>query len=329
MTSARRAWPRLLGLSLVPFAVWTAVRLLGSEHGAPSVQLMAFTPYVAGAAVLPLAAALASRRWRHAIIAGALVAVLGGCVLPRTLADGGHGATATGPPVRMISANLLVGAADPEAVVALVREQRADVLALQELTPSEARALEAAGLTALLPQRVVQALDGSGGSALYSRYPLDDPGVRILPAGHSQTYATMRVPGARPVLVESVHPAAPSDDRSARQWAREISLEPAATPSGPVRILIGDFNSTLDHEGLRRLIATGYRDAAEVTGTGLEPTWPFNGVRILGQPVPPVTIDHVLADPRVGVRTVEVHPLPGSDHRAIQADLTLPVAAAT
>jgi endonuclease/exonuclease/phosphatase family metal-dependent hydrolase len=91
---------------------------------------------------------------------------------------------------------------------------------------------------------------------------------------------------------------------------------------GPVRVLLGDFNATLDHGGLRELIATGYRDAAEVTGQGLVGTWgPYDGDRI-----PPVVIDHVLADRRIGVRRFAVHGIPGGDHRAIVAELTLPSA---
>jgi len=39
---------------------------------------------------------------------------------------------------------------------------------------------------------------------------------------------------------------------------------------------------------------------------------------------PRVTIDHVLADRRVGVRRVDVRPLPGGDHRAVFAELVLP-----
>jgi endonuclease/exonuclease/phosphatase (EEP) superfamily protein YafD len=38
----------------------------------------------------------------------------------------------------------------------------------------------------------------------------------------------------------------------------------------------------------------------------------------------PVTIDHVLADERCGVRELEVIPLPGGDHRAVLAELVLP-----
>jgi endonuclease/exonuclease/phosphatase family metal-dependent hydrolase len=39
-----------------------------------------------------------------------------------------------------------------------------------------------------------------------------------------------------------------------------------------------------------------------------------------------VTIDHVLVDRRIGVRDVQVHGLPRSDHRAVLASLTVPAA---
>jgi endonuclease/exonuclease/phosphatase (EEP) superfamily protein YafD len=40
-----------------------------------------------------------------------------------------------------------------------------------------------------------------------------------------------------------------------------------------------------------------------------------------------VTIDHVLADGRLGIVDYGVDELPGSDHRAIHAELALPGAA--
>jgi endonuclease/exonuclease/phosphatase family metal-dependent hydrolase len=79
---------------------------------------------------------------------------------------------------------------------------------------------------------------------------------------------------------------------------------------------MGDFNATLDDPGLRRLISSGYHDAADEVGAGLEPTWP-------NDLVPIITLDHVLADTRIGVRAVSVYPMPNSDHRAITAILTL------
>jgi endonuclease/exonuclease/phosphatase family metal-dependent hydrolase len=85
-------------------------------------------------------------------------------------------------------------------------------------------------------------------------------------------------------------------------------------------VLAGDFNATLDHAELRRLLDRGYRDAAEQAGVALRPTWP--GDRALIPTV--VTIDHVLADRRIRVVSVRTVAIPGSDHRGVLADLLLP-----
>jgi endonuclease/exonuclease/phosphatase family metal-dependent hydrolase len=86
-----------------------------------------------------------------------------------------------------------------------------------------------------------------------------------------------------------------------------------------VRILAGDFNASLDHAAMRRLLDRGYKDAAAQVGAGLIPTWPSN------KRIPPIiTIDHVLVDHRVGVKAVSVHDVPGTDHRAVFAELTVP-----
>ena len=78
-------------------------------------------------------------------------------------------------------------------------------------------------------------------------------------------------------------------------------------PSGGdrLRLLAGDFNATLDHHELRRLLGDGgYVDAADAVGAGYDTTWPA------GRDFPPeITIDHVLVDPRVRVQDVSVHPV--------------------
>jgi endonuclease/exonuclease/phosphatase (EEP) superfamily protein YafD len=89
--------------------------------------------------------------------------------------------------------------------------------------------------------------------------------------------------------------------------------------SGPVRVLAGDFNATLDHAALRAVLRTGWADAAQRTGRGLSWTW-----RPLRLPWPRLVLDHVLVDPRIGVAAVALEPVPGSDHRALVADLVLP-----
>jgi endonuclease/exonuclease/phosphatase family metal-dependent hydrolase len=138
--------------------------------------------------------------------------------------------------------------------------------------------------------------------------------------GFRQAFATIQPPGAGPLLVESVHPQAPFDTSVVKYWRADLAAEPRADPTGPPRILIGDFNATLDHAALRDLISSGYRDAGDATGHGFRTTWgPYDG-----DPIPPITIDHVLVDERIGVRDLSVHELPHSDHRMVVASLTVP-----
>jgi endonuclease/exonuclease/phosphatase (EEP) superfamily protein YafD len=147
-----------------------------------------------------------------------------------------------------------------------------------------------------------------------------DTSLRVHGGGFSQARATVEVPGGPPVLMESVHPQAPSDRLRIPGWERDLRDQPAATVHGPVRVLLGDFNATLDHAALRRLIGTGYRDAASVTGGGFRSTWPYDEKWF----IPGVTLDRVLADKRVGVRAARPYRIPGSDHKAIYAELVLP-----
>jgi endonuclease/exonuclease/phosphatase family metal-dependent hydrolase len=84
-----------------------------------------------------------------------------------------------------------------------------------------------------------------------------------------------------------------------------------------VRLLVGDFNATVDQPTMRDLLDDGYVDAAGAAGRGWVPTW-RTGL------APPLAIDHVLVDRTVAVGGVSVLDVPGSDHRAVVADLRLP-----
>jgi endonuclease/exonuclease/phosphatase (EEP) superfamily protein YafD len=316
-------------LLVLPGLAWVVLRLAGVERG-PLVQLLAFTPYAAALSLVPLAVALARRRWWVAGVAAVVVLAFAWIVLPRALGSGtpaSAGPTAGGSAtVRVLTANLMIGNGDTGTLLDLVRDRRVDLLALQEYTPRAEAALDRAGIAALLPYRETHPGRGGGGSAVYSRYPLSGGGVRTHRCGFLQAYATAAVPGARPVAIESAHPTAPYDLKHLDCWRVDLGNQPAAQdpparPDGPLRVLAGDFNATLDHRALRRVIGRGYRDAADTVGKGLVGTWgPYDGKPL----VPPVTIDHVLVDRRMGVREVSVHRIPGSDHRAVLAELVVP-----
>jgi endonuclease/exonuclease/phosphatase (EEP) superfamily protein YafD len=169
----------------------------------------------------------------------------------------------------------------------------------------------------VLPHRVSRPRADAGGTGLYARRRL----VRRPPPPTSAatSAALLSVPGAPPAELFAVHPAAPVSASETAKWTHDLDVLPPAASPGALRILAGDFNATLDHHALRRLISTGYEDAAEEAGKGLVPTWPA------GRRIPPlITIDHVLADVRCGVRSLTVVPIPGSDHRGVLAVLTLP-----
>lgn len=307
----------LLWLLVLPGTLWLLGRAFGLERGL-LIPLFAATPLVAAWAWVPAVVGLATRRWAAAAMAALTAAGLTALVLPRALPDAGQGPTG-GVELRVLTLNMLYGRADAAEVVRLVRDNDVAVLAVQEFTAPGAAALNAAGLAQLLPHRQLTPEPEASGSGIYSRHPMLGQATRRNDGGFQQAYATIQPAGAGPVHVESVHPLAPAGATMYAGWRTDLSQQPAADGAAPPRILLGDFNATLDHRELRDLIDTGYRDAADTVGKGLVPSWPatdgFAGV---------VTIDHVLVDRRIGVRDVEVHTVPGSDHRAVLAVLTLP-----
>ena len=295
---------------------WAAMRLLGLERGFPLVPLVAYTPFAAAAAVAVVAIAVLLRQRGAALVAGLVAIVLAVTIAPRALGGPTSPDGDPGPELRVLTANMGFGDGSAEALVALVRSTRADVLSVQELTPELVRRLDTAGLGELMPHYVLAARSRAEGTGLYARTELDAaPG----PTGTTFAIATATAQprGGPAIELVAVHPSAPMRGHVAR-WRRDLETLP---PGGgtPLRVLAGDFNATLDHAELRRIIDTGYVDAASIVGEGLKPTWPA-GRRI----PPPVTIDHVLADERIGVRAVSVHSIPGTDHRAVFAVLRLP-----
>lgn len=312
---ARRYW--LIWVAVAPVALWALVRLLGLDHSFPLVPLMAFTPYVAIAGLLVAGVAMALRNWAAAAVAGVVTLCLAMAVLPRAVGDGtveaGDRETIT-----LLSANIHHGTADAEVLVELVDRHRPDLLAIQELTPSFARELRRAGLDRRLPNEILETRRSASGAGLYSHLPIRRLGG-AQPFFFRQPRAEVRMPDGRRVRVVDVHPYPPGRG-NVDIWSEALESLPSAGRGAPW-VLVGDFNATLDHSLLRDLLDRGYRDAGEVAGEGLEPTWPTGA---WASRLPAVTIDHVLADRRLGVVDYEVEDLPGSDHRPLWAELALP-----
>ena len=296
---------------MAAFAAWALVRLAGLDLVSPLVQLIPYTPYVAAGSVLPLVACLVLRRWREAVVALLVVVAFGFAVVPRAVGGPGD----RGTPLVVLSVNVLAGGGDTTRIMELIRRERPDVVSLQELTDEHVAKLDSAGIATFLPHRALRPQPGVSGTGLYAKHPLVSARGLNAESTFDMARATMRMSGQE-VDVVAVHTSPPLPGAPVTRWRRDFDLLPRT--GSPIRILAGDFNATLDHRELRNLLGTGYHDAAATVGAGLVPTWPH------GTPLPPVTLDHVLVDEHVSVRSVEVFDVPGSDHRAVVARLCLP-----
>jgi endonuclease/exonuclease/phosphatase (EEP) superfamily protein YafD len=222
-------------------------------------------------------------------------------------------AEATGEPdLTVATLNLRFGQADPEAVLDLVRDEEPDLLVLAEITPEILTELTAGGLTRLLPYSVGAPLPDASGTMAFATSPLT--GVRDLGTRHS-SWAF----GFDGLEVWAAHPAYPFDER----WDDDQRLlADAADLATRPDLALGDFNATAANPVFRALLdRTGLRDAADVAGSGWQPTWPTDGSMRL--PVPLAAIDHVLVGDRLVALDTRTRTVDGTDHAALVADLRL------
>lgn len=284
-----------------------------------AVPLVAGTPQAAAVAPWAVLGLCLARRRKPAATAALAATALGLLVWPRLIPR--RQPAASGPVLRVLSANMFVGEGDAEVIVALVRQAGADVLCLQEFTADAMTRLKQAGLEELLPHTQHE-LRGSkptsAGSGIYARFPLSEGGPAMRPSRMAQPTALVELPDGNVAELICVHPCPPGVRRwGPTRWRAELGALP---PPGELpRVLAGDFNATLDHAPFRGVLRLGYADAAQQTGKALLPTWGMPGRR-----TPLLSLDHVLVSRDCAVRAFSVHAVPRSDHRAVYAEIQLP-----
>lgn len=291
---------------LAPVVGLVLVRLAGLDDGNVLALPMAGFPLVAAGTVL-LAVVFGVVRMKAAWLAAGLAVVQLAVLVPRFVPDGGEVGAVR---LRVGTINALAGRVDAAALVELVRAERLDVLAVQELPGAGVRSLAAAGIDEVLPY---QELHPEQDTSIYSRLPLHGGGLLAAPTTWGQTVAKVEV-GGRAIRLVGVHTLYPLGD--AEKWGRDLAALRVA--AGPDVVMLGDFNATLDHASMRGLLAAGLVDTHAELGRGWAPTWPS------GWWVPPLMqLDHVLHG--AGLRGVSVgeHTLGGSDHRMVVAELAL------
>jgi len=291
------------------------LRAAGTEQGTLPVLLVGTLPLVLLLAWPVLLVAGLRRDRRLGLAAVALVAVHLLVLAPAVVASPAPPPDA--PRLRVAVANLYVLNPDPRRTGEALRALALDVLVVPELTAAGLAGLRASGLTEDLPYALVPGEAAQETVGLFSRHPLSAVALRS-GAGRLLPRATVQV-GGRQVRVLAAHTLPPVTvlQRDWRRGLRDLAAEVRETRL-PV-VVVGDLNADRDHGAFRPLLGTGLVDAADERGRGLQGTWPAR--------VPLLHLDHVLVRGGTGagvvpadVRTVR---LPGTDHRAVVADLAL------
>lgn len=308
------AFSWLLAAALVTVV---SIRLLGIERGTVLALLVGALPLTLLPAygVMLLGALL--RRRLLAATGGALVVAhllviapaLGAAELPAQL---------TGAPrLRVVTANLYILNPTPELAGRGLRALRPDVLVVPELDARGLAGLRASGLLDDLPFAVMQSDGQPETVGLFSRLPLRDIKIRAA-GGRRLPRATVSVAGTDVRLLVA-HPLPPISVYEPL-WRRSLhDLAAEARLLELPAVVAGDLNADRDHALFRALLETGLRDAHDERGRGLARTWPAS--------FPVLHLDHVLVRDRAGVALVVVDvaeaDVPGSDHKAVVADLAV------
>ncbi len=317
MHLSRAAWSRAVSIALIGTAAASLAALL-APVGWPFELFAHFRWQVGAAALALLLASLVLRRpWMMVV---ACVTVLlqwlpGILVSGRAVAHEPAARTCSDDPLRVVTANAWLANIDHAALVAWLRDSDADIIALQEITPRWASALEPLART--YPYRKVIPREDPYGIALLSRWPI--AGVQTMDFsgdGMPSLVADVDVQG-RKLRVIALHTRWPVTPEL--QAARDRTLEQAAALAltrPDATILLGDLNLTPYAPAFARLVSeSGLQDA--LAGEAWRPTWQA-GFWPLALP-----IDHVLVPRRSCVTGHEIGGYVGSDHRPLQVTLRL------
>ncbi len=218
--------------------------------------------------------------------------------------------------VRFMLSNVYLGNRDYAQLLAAVREERPDVLVLEEVTGPWWKGI--GELRAEYPYYNALPRQGGGGIALFSRIPLDEIEVLTFDKSGQVGLLARLDAGGQPLSVLALHP--PTPVRPSKLALRNAQLAAAAARireiAGP-RVLIGDLNVTPWSPYFRDLVRdSGLRDAR--VGAGVGPTWPIPLPSLLRIP-----IDHCLTSGDVRVEAIRTGPRTGSDHDSLVVDVAV------
>lgn len=223
---------------------------------------------------------------------------------------------------RIMTLNVKGGLADPNQIVDTVADRRVEVLALQDATESFITQLQNAGLDKYLPNLIQSEADSTGDvNVIFTMATLGDPSASSITVSNGQQYPAASVTFKGNTIRFININTAKASSGSASQWAAsldEISGWASHNAmSSTAYVLMGDFNATTSQKHLQRTLDAGFRDAARVTRTGMQFTWPSDGAIMPSM----ASLDHILVNQGVHVGDATTMKIAGTDHKAVLATI--------
>lgn len=219
----------------------------------------------------------------------------------------------SGIPIRVVQMNLRFNNQESDRAISVLKNAKADILLLQEVTLVTERVLTSFKNTH--PYQVSCQKRGVGSVAIVSRYPFADDTSQKCARFFGYASAKILIDGQK-IDLASFHSRWPWPSRQSRQITQ---LESEFEKLGQPLILAGDFNAAPWSAAVRRV--------ADITHTrivpGLKLTWAPRFVEFkttIGALLP---IDHILISPRFRVHSRKVLNDGGSDHFPVLTELRL------
>jgi endonuclease/exonuclease/phosphatase (EEP) superfamily protein YafD len=290
---------------------------------------------------LPVMALIAIFTRRKELIGGTLLGAAvfvwfwGTLFIPRSnLPKGGN----PHPALVVMTYNVLGmhGFIDP--AIEVIRQENADLVFLQELTPELAETMQHE-LGDLYPYQILDPKPSVMGMGTLSRYPLADTGERLpLDWVGTPQILDLDFEGIAVTLVNfhtfAYHyfpPAAVNQNLRYRETQAVALADFAARTPGPL-IIAGDANAADLTQPYRTIRDSGLQDAWRAAGFGLGSTFPGSTVPASSRwkvgpwyvPQWMVRIDYIFVSPHWEAHSARVAQFDGvSDHRGVVAELVL------
>lgn len=309
----------------------TVVHVVAPQRSGPLALTQVFEPH----SYLPLVALLPLAAWRlgtRALVTVAVVALVGLARFGPGMVSLPQSALAGESVVEVASWNLYQEHVESTLLVDVLLAADADIVGLQELQPSDVRAIEqSAELTERYPHRILRPNGGVRGMGLLSAFPLTERD-----AGRDPPFvlADVALPDGRTMAALNGHPLPPrmglmggvpptsydTSERDAHIAQLRALVQPNLEAGDPV-LVIGDFNVT-DREPAYWDLAAGLKDAHLETGLGTGST--LRPYHLAGGPLAVLRIDYVLTGGSARPISSSVDCVPGGgDHCLVRATVAI------